>query len=98
MSQTQEFGQTTTGSSSSSSSSGKWCSRRTLLSIGCGQVLSLLVSGSGVSSGLLASRYGVNIPTSQSFFNYFVMAFVLILAFRQTKDRVADVFKMSLFT
>ena len=43
---------------------------RTLL---LGQVISLLVAGTGVCSGLLAQR-GISIPTSQSSLNYYLLA------------------------
>lgn len=78
-------------------SSSKCCSRKMLLAISCGQLLSLLVSACGISSGLLASKHSVNIPTSQSFLSYFALSFFLVFALRKTQDSIKDVFKLSLF-
>lgn len=52
-------------------------SRETLISLGLGQFLSLLITGTGVSSALLAGR-GVNIPTTQSLLNYALLCLYLI--------------------
>jgi solute carrier family 35, member F1/2 len=48
--------------------------RRTLLAVLFGQLLSLFVSACGVSSTLLATTHGVNVPTFQSVANYAVLA------------------------
>nr|GMC68522.1 solute carrier family 35 member F1-like [Ipomoea batatas] len=48
-------------------------SKKTLLSLGLGQFLSLLITSTGFSSSELARR-GINVPTSQSFFNYVLLA------------------------
>lgn len=43
-----------------------------------GQVISILIVGTGLTSSLLADKYKVNIPTTQSFLNYFLLSFLLI--------------------
>jgi solute carrier family 35, member F1/2 len=48
-------------------------SRTTLLNLLLGQLLSVLISGTGISSSLLAAN-GVNLSSSQSFLNYFLIA------------------------
>ena len=52
------------------------CSRALIRVLLVGQVLSLLVTGSGVFSQLLAGR-STNIPTTQSAANYFLLSFFL---------------------
>ncbi|KAH9727801.1 solute carrier family 35 protein [Citrus sinensis] len=49
--------------------------KKTLLGLGLGQFLSLLITSTGFSSSELA-RKGINAPTSQSFFNYVLLAIV----------------------
>lgn len=44
-------------------------SRQCLLSVGIGQAISLLISGTGVCGSLLAA-YGANISSTQALFNY----------------------------
>ncbi|XP_058102338.1 uncharacterized protein LOC131246337 isoform X2 [Magnolia sinica] len=53
---------------------GFW-SKKTLLAIGLGQFVSLLITSTGFSSSEL-SRKGINAPTSQSFLNYVLLAIV----------------------
>ncbi|KAH6778407.1 solute carrier family 35 protein [Perilla frutescens var. hirtella] len=47
----------------------------TLVGLGLGQLLSLLITSTGFSSSELAKR-GINAPTSQSFLNYVLLALV----------------------
>ncbi|GLJ21625.1 hypothetical protein SUGI_0402500 [Cryptomeria japonica] len=51
------------------------CSRRTVIALVLGQVVSLLITSTGFSSSELARR-GINVPTSQSFLNYVLLAIV----------------------
>ena len=44
------------------------------MSLCAGQVLALLLSGSGVFSQLLEEKYSINTPTTQVFFMYFMIA------------------------
>ena len=50
--------------------------RKFLSILALGQVLSLLVCGTGVFSQLLATDYGIEIPTTQSFLNYLLLGLV----------------------
>lgn len=52
---------------------------RTFRSIALGQVLSLCLCGTGISSQLLSNR-GVHAPAAQSFTNYFLLCFVYCTA------------------
>uniref|UniRef100_A0A6N2MYR6 EamA domain-containing protein n=1 Tax=Salix viminalis TaxID=40686 RepID=A0A6N2MYR6_SALVM len=49
--------------------------KKTLVALGLGQFLSLLITSTGFSSSELARR-GINAPTSQSFLNYVLLAIV----------------------
>ncbi|KAH6809186.1 solute carrier family 35 protein [Perilla frutescens var. frutescens] len=49
--------------------------KNTLVGLGLGQLLSLLVTSTGFSSSELAKK-GINAPTSQSFLNYVLLALV----------------------
>lgn len=49
--------------------------KKTLVGLGLGQFLSLLITSTGFSSSELARR-GINAPTSQSFFNYVLLALI----------------------
>ncbi|CAM8983587.1 unnamed protein product [Rhodiola kirilowii] len=51
--------------------------KKTLIGLGLGQFLSLLITSTGFSSSELA-RKGINAPTSQSFLNYVLLAIVYI--------------------
>ncbi|XP_038986800.1 solute carrier family 35 member F1-like isoform X2 [Phoenix dactylifera] len=53
---------------------GFW-SRTTLIGLGLGQFVSLLITSTGFTSSEL-SRRGIDAPTSQSFFNYVLLAIV----------------------
>ncbi|KAH1140730.1 hypothetical protein AAZX31_10G281700 [Glycine max] len=59
-------------------------SRKTLLGLGLGQFLSLLITSTGFTSSLLAKK-GINAPTSQSFLNYVFLAIVygIIVLYRR---------------
>ncbi|XP_065908175.1 solute carrier family 35 member F2-like [Dysidea avara] len=50
--------------------SGHWL----ILTLASGQVLALLLSGSGVFSQLLEEKYSIDTPTTQVFFMYFLIA------------------------
>jgi len=50
-----------------------------LKSICLGQILSVLITGTGICSTMLAVKYEVNIPTTQSFLNYFLLSFYSIV-------------------
>ncbi|GJN14021.1 hypothetical protein PR202_gb00794 [Eleusine coracana subsp. coracana] len=52
-----------------------WRSRKTLVALGLGQLVSLLVTATGFASSEL-SRRGINVPTSQSLLNYLLLAIV----------------------
>jgi len=54
--------------------------RKFLGILALGQLLSWLVCGTGVFSQLLVTKYGIEIPTSQSFFNYFLLGLVYMTA------------------
>lgn len=61
-----------------------WASHPQLTALVLGQVLSIIITGTGVLSQLLASRYNVNIPTAQSTLNYTLLAIVYgIIHFRK---------------
>ncbi|KAF6162387.1 hypothetical protein GIB67_012535 [Kingdonia uniflora] len=64
----------------------RFWSKNTLISLGLGQFLSLLITSTGFSSSELA-RKGINAPTSQSFSNYVLLAIIYggILIYRRTK-------------
>ncbi|KAK7819186.1 solute carrier family 35 member f1 [Quercus suber] len=49
--------------------------KKTLIGLGLGQFLSLLITSTGFTSSELAKR-GINVPTSQSFLNYLLLAIV----------------------
>ncbi|GMP55183.1 hypothetical protein CsSME_00020073 [Camellia sinensis var. sinensis] len=53
---------------------GFW-TKKTLVGLGLGQFLSLLITSTGFSSSELARR-GINAPTSQSFLNYVLLFLV----------------------
>ncbi|PIA29707.1 hypothetical protein AQUCO_05800071v1 [Aquilegia coerulea] len=64
----------------------KLCTKNTLIGLGLGQFLSLLITSTGFSSSELA-RKGINAPTSQSFANYVLLAIVYgsVLIYRKEK-------------
>ncbi|KAL5703365.1 hypothetical protein ACHQM5_028464 [Ranunculus cassubicifolius] len=64
----------------------KFCTKKTLIGLGLGQFLSLLITSTGFSSSELA-RKGINAPTSQSLANYVLLAVVYgtIMIYRQKK-------------
>ncbi|KAM7252977.1 hypothetical protein ACFE04_025595 [Oxalis oulophora] len=53
----------------------KFWTKKTLIGLGLGQFLSLLITSTGFSSSEL-SRRGINVPTSQSFLNYVLLTIV----------------------
>ena len=50
--------------------------RNLLLSVLAGQILSLMLCGTGVTSQVLEGRYGIAVPTSQLFFSYLLLGIV----------------------
>ncbi|KAM0891968.1 hypothetical protein ACQ4PT_026060 [Festuca glaucescens] len=54
---------------------GEWCSRKTLVALGLGQLVSLIVTSTGLASSEL-SRRGINMPTSQWLLNYLLLGVV----------------------
>jgi len=50
-------------------------SRNQAYALALGQFLSLLITGTGTTSQLLAANYNINMPTTQSFFNYILLSF-----------------------
>ncbi|VDK77980.1 unnamed protein product [Litomosoides sigmodontis] len=68
--------------------------RRTFRNIVYGQILSLCLCGTGVSSQLLSNR-GVKTPTAQTFLNYFLLSFVYgtMLVFRKGENAFLPVLK-----
>ena len=62
-----------------------------------GQIISLFITGTGLTSSLLATNYSINIPTTQSFLNYFLLSFYLIyLAYDNHKERTNKIDKETL--
>uniref|UniRef100_A0A914X0A6 Solute carrier family 35 member F1 n=1 Tax=Plectus sambesii TaxID=2011161 RepID=A0A914X0A6_9BILA len=68
--------------------------RRTVVSLLLGQVLSICLCGTGVSSQFLSSD-GVNTPTSQTFINYFFLCFVYgtLLSCKSGENGLLTVFR-----
>ena len=67
------------------------CIRRFLLTLAIGQVLGLLLSGSGVFSQLLKENYFINTPSTQVFFMYFLLAITFtpyLAAFQDNFDKI----------
>ena len=54
--------------------------RKFLTILALGQLLSWLICGTGVFSQLLVTKYGIEIPTTQSFLNYLLLGFVYTTA------------------
>eukprot|EP01133_Synstelium_polycarpum_P001366 gene1366-1569_t len=57
--------------------------KKRLFGIGLGQIISLLIAGTGVFSQLLAVKYNVNIPTTQSLLNYILLCFFTIVLLKR---------------
>ena len=63
---------------------GWWKKHPQMTALALGQVLSMLITGTGVFSQLLSTKYNVNVPTAQSTLNYLLLAIVYgILYFRK---------------
>lgn len=63
---------------------------RLLLTLAAGQLLALLLSSTGVFSQLLEQNYGIDTPTTQVFFMYFLLAMTFtpyLAAFRQDFEK-----------
>ncbi|XP_032063320.1 solute carrier family 35 member F2 isoform X2 [Aythya fuligula] len=73
----------------------KLCTWRILKTILLGQMLSLFICGTAVTSQYLAEQYQVNTPMLQSFINYFLLLLVYttILAFRTDGDSLLQILK-----
>jgi len=56
-----------------------WFTRDQLLALGLGQLIAVLIAGTGVASQILAEQKNVNMPTGQSFLNYFLLAVRLVV-------------------
>ena len=52
--------------------------RKMLFTIALGQVLSLCLCGTGIFSQLLENKYKIETPTTQSFFNYLLLALIFL--------------------
>ncbi|XP_064404936.1 solute carrier family 35 member F2-like isoform X2 [Halichondria panicea] len=61
---------------------------RLVMSLVLGQVLSLMLCGTGVTSQLLQSTHGIHVPTTQSFINYVLLTTVFGVSLAVRKDFV----------
>ncbi|XP_039574668.1 solute carrier family 35 member F2 isoform X1 [Passer montanus] len=73
----------------------KLCTWRILKTVILGQVLSLFICGTAVTSQYLADKYQVNTPMLQSFINYFLLLLVYttMLVFRTGNDNLWQILK-----
>ncbi|KAJ7556430.1 hypothetical protein O6H91_05G083300 [Diphasiastrum complanatum] len=64
-------------------------SRKSLAMVALGQVLSLLITGTGFTSSLLAQR-GIDAPTAQAWSNYILLALIYggLVVYRRKKIEV----------
>ncbi|KAN0042574.1 hypothetical protein ACTA71_011382 [Dictyostelium dimigraforme] len=53
--------------------------KKRLTGLALGQLLSVMIAGTGTFSQLLVEKYDVNIPTSQSLLNYILLCFYLLV-------------------
>ncbi|KAK5579990.1 hypothetical protein RB653_000002 [Dictyostelium firmibasis] len=53
--------------------------KKRLTGLALGQLLSVMIAGTGIFSQLLVEKYGVNIPTSQSLLNYILLCVYLLV-------------------
>jgi solute carrier family 35 protein F1/2 len=68
-------------------------SRETVMSLGLGQLISLFITGTGITSSLLAAR-GVALSSSQSFLNYFLLlGFLVVFCWRERWSGVRGVLR-----
>uniref|UniRef100_A0A452QJ98 Solute carrier family 35 member F2 n=1 Tax=Ursus americanus TaxID=9643 RepID=A0A452QJ98_URSAM len=86
------------GGTFSSSPRGSLCTRRgknILKTIALGQMLSLCICGTAITSQYLAEKYKVNTPMLQSFINYCLLFlfYTMILAFQSGSDNLLSILK-----
>jgi hypothetical protein len=76
------------------------CTKKVLLSILFGQLMSLFVSATGLSAGLLTTDYQVALPTTQSLLVYVVLtSFIIPALFKPGGDLSRwSVWQLSLWT
>ncbi|EAL63928.1 hypothetical protein DDB_G0287003 [Dictyostelium discoideum AX4] len=53
--------------------------KKRLTGLALGQLLSVMIAGTGIFSQLLVKKYGVNIPTTQSLLNYILLCVYLLV-------------------
>ncbi|KAM9941762.1 hypothetical protein ACTFIT_005126 [Dictyostelium discoideum] len=53
--------------------------KKRLTGLALGQLLSVMIAGTGIFSQLLVEKYGVNIPTTQSLLNYILLCVYLLV-------------------
>lgn len=74
-------------------------SRNILKTIALGQMLSLCICGTAITSQYLAERYKVNTPMLQSFINYCLLflIYTMMLAFQSGMSNVEVTFQHTIF-
>ncbi|XP_064338080.1 solute carrier family 35 member F2 isoform X2 [Camelus dromedarius] len=74
---------------------GKLCTWNILKTIALGQMLSLCICGTAITSQYLAERYKVNTPMLQSFINYCLLflIYTMMLAFQSGSDNLLYILK-----
>nr|XP_031531976.1 solute carrier family 35 member F2 isoform X2 [Vicugna pacos] len=74
---------------------GKLCTWNILKTIALGQMLSLCICGTAITSQYLAERYKVNTPMLQSFINYCLLflIYTMMLAFQSGSDNLLSILK-----
>ncbi|KAI5266461.1 solute carrier family 35 member F2 isoform X1 [Manis pentadactyla] len=74
---------------------GKLCTWNILKTIALGQMLSLCICGTAITSQYLAERYKVNTPMLQSFINYCLLflIYTMMLAFQSGSDNLFYILK-----
>ncbi|XP_062983802.1 solute carrier family 35 member F2 [Elgaria multicarinata webbii] len=73
----------------------KLCTWHTVKTLALGQMLSLFICGTAVTSQFLAEKYNVNTPMLQSFINYCLLflVYTMTLAFRKDGDNLLQILK-----
>ncbi|CAI5773255.1 solute carrier family 35 member F2 [Podarcis lilfordi] len=73
----------------------KLCSWHIVKTLFLGQILSLFICGTAVTSQYLADKYQVNTPMLQSFINYCLLflVYTMILAFRKDDDNLWQILR-----
>uniref|UniRef100_A0ABI7XCE7 Solute carrier family 35 member F2 n=1 Tax=Felis catus TaxID=9685 RepID=A0ABI7XCE7_FELCA len=74
---------------------GQLCTWSILKTVALGQMLSLCICGTAITSQYLAERYRVNTPMLQSFINYclLLLFYTVMLAFRSGSDNLLHILK-----